>query len=999
MSYQKINNLLGWLVFAFATAVYTLTLEPTTSFWDCGEFISACFKLQVMHPPGAPFFMLTGRLFTLLAGSPENVAWSVNFLSGLTSGFTILFLFWTITALGRKMVEKEQQSLTGSSLWLVMGSGLVGALAYTFSDSFWFSAVEGEVYAYSSFFTAVVFWAVLKWERVADEPYADRWLLLIAYLMGLSIGVHLLNLLAIPAICLVVYLRHNTPTPRGVVVSLLGSVGVLALVQYGIIPGLPTLASKFELLAVNSMGLPFGSGNWAFALLFVGGLAWGIAHTHRTGRVLLNQLLLGTAFVVIGYSSYSMIVIRSHADPSINMNKPSDIFSLLSYINREQYGDRPLLTGPYFTAEVVDQEEGPMKYRKGPNNYVEAGRDIIPIYDPTQNTFLPRAYKRAGTQQRHIDFYKSWLDLKDGEKPRFSDNMNFLFTYQLGHMYMRYFLWNFVGRQNDIQGHGRDFEKGNWISGIEALDESRVGPSAKLPAHRKGNKARNTYFALPLLLGLLGLWYHFKKAKGDAWTVFLLFLLTGIAIVIYLNFEPLQPRERDYAYVGSFYAFAIWIGLGVMALGRLVGSRLSPALATPLAVVAGLVIPAIMGAQNWDDHDRSGKYTARDIAVNYLESCPPNAILFTMGDNDTYPLWYAQEVEGIRSDVRVVNLSLLGTDWYIDHLRKSMNQSEAIPLSIAQDKIAMGTRDYLPFFDRKLQGYYDLEQLVQFMASDDPSAKLPTQSGTMINYFPTQNFSLPVNLQNAMAQGAVTTSDSSRAPQSIEWTFARNGVMKNDLIIMDLLAQNRWKRPVCWTVSMGSEQYLGLEDYFRLEGLVYRLTPFRVPANQGMPSQTAVDIMLENFTKKFRWGRMKEEIYIDPETNRMTINLRSNAMRLVENLLLTGRNEDAVRVLDLCDTEMPNHKITYLPYNYQMVEFYHRAGAPAKANRLAKEFFDTYESEAIYFASLRGEQRSFYERDEQAARAVMNEMVRLSQSFGQGSLAEGFQKRLTAVGS
>ncbi|MFM7700286.1 MAG: DUF2723 domain-containing protein, partial [Bacteroidota bacterium] len=420
MNYQKINNVVGWLVFAVATAVYTLTLEPTTSFWDCGEFISACYKLQIMHPPGAPFFMLTGRIFTLLAGSPENVAWSVNFLSGITSAFTILFLFWTITALGRKILDKDGEPVSGPSMWLLMGSGMVGALAYTFSDSFWFSAVEGEVYAYSSFFTAVVFWAILKWERIADEPFADRWLILIAYLMGLSIGVHLLNLLAIPAICLVVYLRKYQPSVQGVIVSLLVSVGALAFVQYGIIPGLPLLASKFELMMVNSVGLPFGMGNWLFALLFVGGMGWGLWHTQRRQLMVLNQILLGTAFIVLGYSSYSMIVIRSHSNPSINMNKPSDIFTLMSYINREQYGDRPLFTGPYFTAEVVDQKEGPMKYRKGQDNYVEAGRDIVPIYDPTHNTFLPRAYKRAGTQQRHIDFYKTWLDLRDGEKPRFS---------------------------------------------------------------------------------------------------------------------------------------------------------------------------------------------------------------------------------------------------------------------------------------------------------------------------------------------------------------------------------------------------------------------------------------------------------------------------------------------------------------------------------------------------------------------------------------------------
>lgn len=997
--YQRINNLTGWIVFLIAAVVYTLTLEPTTSFWDCGEFISACYKMQIMHPPGAPFFMLTGRMFTLLASDPMQVAWMVNFFSGLASAFTILFLFWTITAFGRKIIEKAGEEVAGGRLFALMGAGMVGALAYTFTDSFWFSAVEGEVYAYSSFFTAIVFWAILKWERVADEADSNRWLLLIAYLMGLSIGVHLLNLLAIPAICFVYYFKKHEVTRNGIIYTILASLGILVFVQYGIIPGVPTLASKFDLLFVNDLGLPFGSGNAFFLTALVGGIAYAIWYTQKKGKVLLNTALLAVSFIMVGFSSYTMIVIRSHANPSINMNNPSNIFSLVSYINREQYGDRPLLKGPYFTAQVIDQEQGAMKYRKGEDRYEEVGRDIVPIYDPAQSTIFPRAYRRAGTQQRHIDFYKRWLNLRDGQKPTFGQNLDFLFSYQLGHMYYRYFMWNFAGRQNDIQGQGLDYERGNWISGIAALDEGRVGPQKDFPPIKMANKGNNVYYGLPLLLGLIGLIYHYRKDQKDFWVVTFLFILTGIAINVYLNPEPLQPRERDYAYVGSFYAFAIWIGLGVMGLWDLLRKKAPETVAAAAVTAVCLVaVPGILAAENWDDHDRSGKYTARDFAINYLESCAPNAIIFTMGDNDTYPLWYVQEVEGFRTDVRVVNLSLLGTDWYINQLRRQINNSPAIKLSIGPEKIVQGVRDYVPFYDRKIQGAVDLRQVLQFATSDDASAKLPTQGGEMVNYYPSKRFVIPVDKAAVLAQGAVTAADTANLLPVIEWEYPRNAILKNDLIVLDILANNGWERPIYWTVSMGAEQYLGLEDYFQLEGLAYRFVPIYTPSRGGQTTRVADDIMYENMVKKFKWGGMNKGIYIDPETSRMTINLRSNATRLAESLLSKGDSARAREVLDVVMREMPHSHVPLMIFNYRMVELYHLAGAPEQANAIAKDMFDMFESEAKYFRSLRGKYATFYERDMQNAMAIMQEMVRMSTQYGQPDLAKDFQARFDAIG-
>lgn len=788
--YKQLNILLGWLSFLIAAITYISTIEPTASFWDCGEFIASAYKLEVGHPPGAPLFMIVARIFSLFAfGDVTKVAMMVNLMSALASAFTVLFLFWTITHIAKKIVTGVKGNVTQGKMAAILGSGFVGALAYTFSDTFWFSAVEGEVYAFSSLFTAIVFWAILKWENVADEKYANRWLIFIAYLMGLSIGVHLLSLLTIPAIVFVYYFRKYKPTTKGIFLAALISIITLGSIQYGIIPGIVSTASQIELLFVNSFGLPyhsgiifyalllivslvggllytykkdevikttvfasvaliflgipFAAGNILLNLIFLGGLVYGIYYLSKNQKAVLNTILLAATVIVIGYSSFTMIVIRSIADPPMDENNPENLFSLLSYLNREQYGNAPLLYGQYYNAPVEEQKDGKNFYTKKDGKYVVTNTMPEYIYDSRFETVFPRMYSSQGN---HVSGYKSWANIKGkpvtvqnrrGEaeqrmKPTFFENLKFFFKYQIGHMYVRYFMWNFAGRQNDNQGHG-GYTKGNWISGIKVLDEVRLGNQDKLPDTMKNNKARNTYFLLPLILGIIGLVYTYVIRPKSFWVILLLFFFTGIAIILYTNQPPYQPRERDYAYAGSFYAFAIWIGLGVLGIIHEIQkaiavepaietrpgvyaykekTKISTGLAVAMTALFLLLVPGIMAKENWDDHDRSGRYTARDFAYNYLQSCAPNAILFTYGDNDTFPLWYAQEVEGIRTDVRVVNLSLLATDWYIEQMKRKAYESEPVPFSMTKDQYIQGKRDIVPvtdnqqlFFEEKYAAY------------------------------------------------------------------------------------------------------------------------------------------------------------------------------------------------------------------------------------------------------------------------------------------------------
>src|SRR6056297_48180 len=705
-NFKTVNRISGWVIFLIAATVYLLTIEPTTSFWDCGEFIASAYKLQVGHPPGAPLFMIISRFFTFFAGGDvTQAAKMVNAMSGIASAFTILFLFWTITHLAKKMFPASEKLSLAQTI-AIIGSGAVGALAYTFSDTFWFSAVEGEVYAMSSLFTAFVFWAILKWENIADQKYSNRWLVLIAYLMGLSIGVHLLNLLAIPAIVFVFYFKKYKITKAGMFKAFLVSMIILGAIMYVIIPGLVKVASWFDLLFVNGFGLPFKSGVIFYIVLLLALISWGLYYTSKKKKIILNTIILFITVIVIGYSSFAMIVIRSIANPPMDENNPETVFNLLHYINREQYGSRPLFKGQYYNAPIVDSET-PHTYRQKNGKYIKSySLNDIYEYDERFTTIFPRMYS---PDPNHVEEYKKWADIK-GKKvpvsnyqgkqeirhvPTFGENLKFFFRYQVGHMYWRYFMWNFSGRQNDTQGHG-ELLNGNWIRGINFIDNKHIGPQDNLPDSIKNHKARNTYFMLPLLLGLFGFFFHLKRHSNDFMVVLLLFILTGIAIVVYLNQYPMQPRERDYAYAGSFYAFSIWIGIGVAGLIEYAGKKLDHAAVPVVIAVASLVaVPGLMAMENWDDHDRSDRYTARAFARNYLNSVDENAIIFTNGDNDTFPLWYVQEVEGFRTDVRVVNLSYLTADWYIEQMMFQFYESDPLPLSMSLDDYRQGTRDYV----------------------------------------------------------------------------------------------------------------------------------------------------------------------------------------------------------------------------------------------------------------------------------------------------------------
>jgi len=692
--YKFYNNSLAWVAFLIAAITYFLTVEPTVSLWDCGEFLASSYKLEIGHPPGAPLFMLIARFFALFSPNPKLVAHFINSVSVLASAFTILFLFWTITYFAKKVLIKNNEITTSKAI-AIFTSGFIGALAYTFSDTFWFSAVEAEVYASSSLFTAVVFWAILKWETTSDQKYSNRWLIFIAFIMGLSIGVHLLNLLAIPAIVFVYYFKKNKVTNKGLFYSTIISIALIGIIMYGIILQYVVIASKFELLFVNTFGLPYNSGLLFYILLTFGLLAYGIYYSYKKQKVILNTILTSVIVILIGYSSYSIIMIRSYANPPMDENNPENIFSLLSYLNREQYGSRPLAYGQYYDAKLK-QENG--TYVTHPRyTYIQDNGKYLKIektnpeyeFEDSRKTIFPRMYSR---EKHHISAYQSWANINTNEKPTFFDNIRFFVSYQFSHMYLRYFMWNFVGRQNNIQGNG-GITNGNWISGIPFVDRFMVGNQSNLPEKVKNDKSRNTYFFLPLILGIFGILLLFSQDKRSLLIIFLLFLFTGIAIVVYLNQTPYQPRERDYAYAGSFYAFAIWIGLGVAAIYHFLSSKTSQKITIFLTIIFAIPIPVIMATENWDDHDRSGKYTARDFAKDYLDSCEKNAILFTYGDNDTFPLWFVQEVEGYRTDIKVVNLSLLGTDWYIDQMKTQSYQAKPVPFSMKHNKYREGKRD------------------------------------------------------------------------------------------------------------------------------------------------------------------------------------------------------------------------------------------------------------------------------------------------------------------
>ncbi len=1057
--YKLLNNVIGLIIFVVASIVYISTIEPTASFWDCGEYIACSYKLEVGHPPGAPTFLLIGRLFTLFAGDPKFVAASINIMSALASAGTILFMFWSITMLGQKLIKAMNQEFTDGRMIAVLASGVVGAMAYCFSDSFWFSAVEGEVYAMSSFFTALVFWAILKWDA-DDTPRADRWIVFIAYMMGLSVGVHLLNLLAIPSIVFIVYFKKfKNPNRKGLIIALLVAVGLLGVVQNGIIPGIVSAAANFELFFVNSIGLPFNGGTVIYFLLLIGMIVSGLMYTmrgekkmyqvfigttaafffftllgaafygkillpfitaagvsyliyrYRNHRVVLNTVILCFTVLLIGYSTFFVLVIRSQANTPMDENNPENAISLLAYLNREQYGDWPILYGPYFNAPIAAENyanDGNPVYAQDPTagEYViiDSRKQTVYNYAPEMCTLFPRMWET----QSHKALYESWsnfaknnttvevIDRNTGQpkkmkKPTFGANMRYFTDYQLNWMYMRYFLWNFAGRQNDIQGSGTgNATDGNWQSGFAALDKTDL---SKAPDRMKNNKANNKFYMLPLFLGLLGLWFHFSRDWKNALVVTLMFLFTGLAIVIYLNQYPNQPRERDYAYAGSFYAFAFWIGFGVYALYDLIAQylKVKQVAAAGMAAVMGCTIPYVMGSQGWDDHNRSHRYTARDFAGNYLTTCDKYAILFTNGDNDTFPLWYAQEVEENRTDMRVLNLSLLNTDWYIDQANRKAYDSDRVPFSLAGPKTRQGSCDQVYFdqalFDRekpKEAKAMSARELIDMIKNNDPRAMQVNFNNKdddgesypdTLFVLPSNRVYIPVDKAAVKANGTVpANTPDSLILDRVEWTINKQYLLKADLMVLDLLATNNWKRPIYFAVTAGSDSYLDLDNvqvpgrsqpssYFRLEGLAYRLVPMlgdRQSFNGSVLCNT--DIMFNKVMgvpgnpqfPGFKWGGLEDttkNIYMDENNLRFTTNQRLQMITLANFLNEEKKFDKAIQVLDRSLNVMPKKNVPYEPLMAYMVDAYYNADANEKANKLSKELFDQCEAEFLYYSS------------------------------------------------
>ncbi|MCK4880351.1 MAG: DUF2723 domain-containing protein [Bacteroidales bacterium] len=1003
MQFKKINLLLGWASFAIALIVYLLTLEPTVSLWDCGEFIASSYKLQVGHPPGAPLFMIIGRIFALFTSDTEKVAMMINAVSAFASAFTILFLFWTISHLLKKTVTGSSDKPSKAEVIVILGGAFVGALAYTFSDTFWFSAVEGEVYATSSLFTAVVFWAILKWENVADKPGANRWLILISYLIGLSIGVHLLNLLAIPAIVLVYYFKKSPKVTRNGVLKALGiSVVILLFIMYGMIPGIVKLATVVEKFFTNTVGLHYNVGVVIYVFLLLGALIYGIYRTQFLKKnVLWNTVLLAITVIVIGYSSYALIVIRALAGPPMNENRPENVFALLSYLNREQYGDRPLILGHQYDAEVEDLVYKKPVYilNKEENRYEIAYRKPEVVMKGSK-VLLPRMYSRNAI---HKQAYQEFGTINDPGSPSFFDNMEFLFRYQIGHMYLRYFMWNFAGRQNDIQGHGNVLN-GNWISGIGALDSARIGPQKNLPDQMKNHPARNTYLFLPLLLGLVGLFFQLDKSTRDFWVVMSLFILTGVAIVIYLNQTPYQPRERDYAFAGSFYAFAIWIGMGVAGLFQVLRSKLNANLSAILGTIISLVaVPVLMATQNWDDHDRSGRYTARDIAKNYMNSCSKDAVLFTVGDNDTFPLWYVQDVEGVREDVRIVNMMLFNMDWYIDQARWKNYDSEPLPFTIPQAKYEAIPGNSI--FVREHKQWATVNYMLNFMKSDNPDTKVKLRSGEQVNFIPTHQLIIQVDSATVVSNGTVAPEDAHRVEKNIRIRLEPNGqILKNSLGQLDIIASNKWNRPIYYT-SGGFDGSLGMEEFYRLEGLAYRLVPVKTPYESILVmGDIDTDTLYDRLMNTFEWGRMNEEdVQLDYYTIRTlsVIRFRSIYTRLAIQLLQDGERERAVEVLDRCMELAPSRVLPFDQYitgitlpkrdggvihHEGVIEAYYLCGESEKANTILSEHYQNLTDEILYFNAMKPRHRSSIQREINEAMYQMEELRILLQNYQQEEL-------------
>ncbi|HEY4325274.1 MAG TPA: DUF2723 domain-containing protein [Mucilaginibacter sp.] len=987
MQYNKINNFLGWLCFAIASVTYVLTLEPSVSFWDCGEFISCAYRLQVSHQPGYPLFAMLGKAFSLLSlGDHTKVPYFTNLMAALASAATIMFLFWTITALAKKLlIDRSGVAIEQTKLYLVMGAGLIGALAFTYTDTFWFSAVETIVFALSSLCTAVVFWAILKWEAHADEPGADRWIICIAYVIGLSIGIHLLNLLTIPAVTMVYYFRRGkTKTVKGAVIAFLISIVILALVQFGIRGYTIYFAALSDLYFVNSLGFSFGSGAVAFFTVLAGFIAYGIWYSIRNKKPVLNLALLCAAFIYLGYSSFVYVPIRAAAGINLNNSHPDNAFTLYSYLNRIQYGETPLLTGPYFDAKIVDEKEGSTIYQKGKFRYENAGKNISYVYDHT--TLLPRIWSTESDPYyaQNSQFYKQWLQIPDGQAPTFADNLKWMFSWQLYQMYGRYFLWNFVGRYNEMDGQQSATDiNGNWTSGI--FDGAKHLPKSVL----NGTNYAPLY-ALPLVLGLLGAVYHYRQNQRDALVIALLFFFTGIAIVLYVNQNSIQPRERDYSYVGSFYAFAIWIGLGVIALAELVRKKLNARMAAMGSFIICLfAVPVLLACKEWKGHDRSTKKVAHDMAYNFLISCPKDAILFTYGDNDTYSLWYDQEVEGIRPDVRIVCLSLFSGDWYIHQMQSKSNQSAPLPITLPFEKYKTGVRDVIYYNDAKIADPVEVKDVFDFITSDDARAKVTYQNGETLNYLPTRNFKLTINPDEVVKNGVVTPEQKNKIATTMEWKSTSNYITKDKLAMLDILAHNDWKRPICFTATMGPESMFGLQPYLYKEGFVYHLIPFKTDTANNRETKTNSLVMYNNVVNKFKFGNYKHAKYLDNVSATqyyLTMELTFND--LAQGLIKDGHRDLALKAIHKFDEQMPdiNPDIDTAAHKFFMAQTAYKLDDLKLGNKYVKSVDDFITDQLDYNYSLLQNKQDIDQRTVQIGMQLLSGMTDTAKNNNQTEL-------------
>ena len=968
-TYNRINNLLGWATFLISALVYILTTEPSASFWDCGEFIPTSYKLEVGHPPGAPLFMMIANFFTQFAfGDVTKVALMVNIMSCLAAAATIMFLFWTITHIARRMVTSRGSVPSRGQTIAIMGAGIVGALAYTFTDTFWFSAVEAEVYALSSLMTAVVVWAILKWEDVADQKGNERWLIFIAYMMGLSIGVHILNLLTIPALVFVYYFR-KTPevTAKGVVISTLVSGALILFLNSIVIPYTTQVGAWFDRMLNIHLGAPVNLGFAIYVVLLFAALGVAVYLTQRKGMKLANLAATALTVILIGYSSYASVLIRAVANPPMNSNDPDNPYALLYLLGREQYEAQPIVTGVSYAAPVEDVQYRTKYYVNEEGRYV--GERTVSGYDyPAEFKMLfPRMWS---SNERHIEGYQSWGRVKgrrvrhQGEVytvPTFGENLRYFFDYQLNFMYWRYFLWNFVGRQSDNQSVG-EITDGNWMSGIDFVDEVMLGPQDNLPEEIASNKGRNHYYFIPLILGLIGLFWQLSKNPRYFTVVLWLFVMMGVALVVYFNSPPGEPRERDYVYAGSFYAFCMWIGFGVLAAVEWFGklfkkSEVAPAVA---ATVVCLSVPAILCAENWDDHDRSGRYVMRDMGYNYLNTVLPNSIVINYGDNDTFPMWYNQEVEGIRPDVRIMNQSYLGGGWYVEEMKHAYNESAPIPFSMPQSKY-MYANDYI-FVEDVVDYRVDLKDALDVVRSENRATKLVYSDDLAFDFLPQHKLSLPVNKENVLRAGIVRPEDAHLILDSLEINITASTLEKPELMILDMLAELDWSRPV-YFVQPNLLKNIGLNDYLQYDGFAYRLVPIRTPVESvAEMGRIDTEYLYNNIMNVYRYGNINDpDVYVDTFSrfNLNSTQIRGGFARLAEALVAEGRSEEAVAVLDRGMEELPFDKLPHGYQSFPYIDSYYAAGAVEKGDKLALEFANNITEKLYYYFTFPDSKQDF----------------------------------------